>query len=351
VTRPTPLSDLLERALLRELLRTWEHLDALHFRGAMRPPAIDLADLDGVLARWSPETRTICFGRRLVVEQPWAVVVEVLRHEMAHQYVSEVLKVRDETAHGPAFRKVCAERGIDPAANGIPTAALDEDDPRTKVLRRVQKLLALGESPNANEAAAAMRRAQRLMLEHNLSPGHRAATYGFLQLGAPALRVPAHHRILAGILADSFFVRAIWVPGWIPRKARRGRVLEITGTPSNLATAEYVYTYVLRTAERLWLEDLAPAAEKGRFLLGVMLGFRDKLDAQRRQDAEEGLVWVGDAALQDFVGLRHPRLRSSRAVTFHETDAWHRGRAAGRSIELRAGVTERAEGRRKLIGP
>ena len=161
--------------------------------------------------------------------------------------------------------------------------------------------------------------------------------------------MPAHERILAGILADSFFVKAIWVPAWMPRRGRRGRVLEISGTTANLETAEYVHAYVLRTAERLWLQDLAGRREKGRFLLGVMLGFRDKLAAQARQDQEAGLVWVGDAGLEQFVGLRHPRLVAGRAVSFHATDAWHRGRAAGRAIELHAGVTERAENRRRLL--
>jgi len=40
-----------------------------------------------------------------------------------------------------------------------------------KIIERVKKLLALGQSPNPHEAAAAMEKAQALMAEHNLSVG------------------------------------------------------------------------------------------------------------------------------------------------------------------------------------
>jgi hypothetical protein len=58
------------------------------------------------LGRWIESTRTLEISRPLVLEQPWGIVVEVLKHEMAHQYVSEVLGERHETAHGPNFRPV-----------------------------------------------------------------------------------------------------------------------------------------------------------------------------------------------------------------------------------------------------
>ena len=59
------------------------------------------------------EMLSLRLATRLVHDEPWQVVIEVLRHEMAHQYVDEVLRIHDESAHGPAFRKVCAERSID----------------------------------------------------------------------------------------------------------------------------------------------------------------------------------------------------------------------------------------------
>src|SRR5690606_18958374 len=116
--------------------------------------------------RWVAEERTIEISRKLLVDHGWGALVEVLKHEMAHQFVDEVLGLADEAAHGPAFRQVCAERGFDARASGVPNAA--QSDAQSRVLERVAKLLALAESPNEHEAQAAMNAAQRLMLKYNL---------------------------------------------------------------------------------------------------------------------------------------------------------------------------------------
>ena len=120
--RPTPLTVELEAALVRELRSTYQDLNASDFRRALRPAMIELSDATGRLGRWRSDVRSIEIARSLAVEQPWGVVVEVLKHEMAHQYVHEVLDVHDETSHGPAFRDVCEKLGIDSSAAGMPAA-------------------------------------------------------------------------------------------------------------------------------------------------------------------------------------------------------------------------------------
>ena len=91
---------------------------------------------------------------KLLTDHGWGTLVEVLKHEMAHQFVAEVLGVLDESSHGPVYRKVCEERGIDSRAAGIPEAG--DAAPQDQVLERIQKLLALAESQNEHEAQAAM---------------------------------------------------------------------------------------------------------------------------------------------------------------------------------------------------
>lgn len=342
----------LEAALLRELQVTWSRVNQVHFRSAMRPPVLRLADASRRLAWWTPGDRTLSVSRALVQEHPWSAVVEVLRHEMAHQYVAEVLGVTDESAHGPAFRRVCRERGIDASAAGLPRG---EGAAESKVLRRIRALLALSESPNENEARAAMAVAQRLILEHEVAwtEAHVERAYAFRQLGEPALRVGSHERVLAGILADHFFVRPIWVHAWIPHRARRGRVLEASGTEENLAIAQYVHGFVLDTAERLWRDYLREHPGEGReragFLLGVMVGFRETLGRQAEQARREGLVWVGDADLDAWFDLRYPSVRSSRRVRGSYSPAYADGRSAGRGIQVRHGLDQNPANARRLL--
>src|SRR5262245_29317158 len=107
----------IEAALVRELRATYQDINATYFRRALQPAAIELSDAASWLGRWNREVRSIELSRPLVLEKPWGKVVEVLKHEMAHQYVHEVLGQTSETAHGPAFQDVCRAVGIDASAS------------------------------------------------------------------------------------------------------------------------------------------------------------------------------------------------------------------------------------------
>jgi hypothetical protein len=352
-TTPERLSADLEAALVRELAATWHDYNASHFRGKLRAPVIGLADGAGRLGLWHRETRTIELQRALVMAQPWGVVVEVLKHEMAHQYVHEVLGVLDETAHGPAFRELCERLGIDGAAAGLPAAASGPGAEK-KILGRVAKLLALAESPNVHEAQAAMAEAQRLMLKHNLEAPARAG-YGFRHLGEPTGRIGPAQRVLGGILMQHFFVEAIFVPVWRAAEGKRGRVLEICGTPENLDIAAYVHDFLTHTAERLWREyrrakRLRGDGERRTFVTGVMAGFREKLEAQRAVHEAEGLVWVGDSDLRRYYRRRHPHVQQVRRAGVARSEAHMHGREAGRNIVIHRGVTTRGAGGGGLLG-
>jgi hypothetical protein len=311
-------------------------------------------------------------SRRLVMDRPWTVVREVLKHEIAHQFVEEVLGVRDQTAHGPAFEAVCRQHGFDAAATGLP----DPDDDtaagaaswasgvepagscrkESPVLRRIARLLALADSPNQHEAAAAMKAAQRLMLHHNIDATVAAAREGFTfrHVGAPSGRISGAGHVLAGILARHFFVDVIWIPSYLPLQGRNGRVLELCGTASNLDVAAYVHGFLIETGERLWREHrrargLRGDRERRRFLLGVMMGFDEKLKAAADESRREGLIWVGDPALADYLRRRYPRRTGGSGIGIRATETYEHGRHAGRNIVLRRPIAKPTEQRGRLL--
>jgi hypothetical protein len=332
----------LERLALRAVRRVYEDLKRSLFRDALRTPAFELSSAEGRFGRWIGAARTIELRRALLVEHGWGVLVEVLKHEMAHQYVDEVLGVEGEGAHGPTFRRVCVERGIDPRAAGVPRAGADGNQ---HLLDRVAKLLALAESPNEHEAQAAMSTAQRMMLKYNLELAQAGAdkSYDYRHLGAPSGRIGESQRLLAAILGDHFFVEVIWVPVWRPLDGRRGSVLEVCGSPANLELAEYVHAFVNHTGERLFRElkrarSSVRGRDRERFLAGLMAGFRDKLDGERKKSRSEGLVWRGDGELHSFFRRRHPHIRMTRHATHAGTEAYAHGREAGRNLVVHRGV-------------
>lgn len=347
------LNAVLETALLRQLGETWAEINQNHFRRRLRRPVFALSD-GARLGAWVSDRRTLELSRNLVLEQPWGVVREVCKHEMAHQFVDEVLGVHDESAHGPAFEALCREHGIDASATGLPAAPAGGG---SVVLRRIARLLALATSPNVHEAEAAMQEARRLMLKHNIDVATAAAreAFSFRHVGLPRRRIDAHEQVLAGILSDHFFVQVIWVPWYLPLEGRTGRVLELCGTSSNLDVAAYVHGFLLETGERLWrdhrrAQNIPGDLERRRFLLGVMIGFREKLASSAAQSQREGLVWTGDPALEDYLRRRYPRRTSGSAIGFHRTAAYEQGRQAGQSIVLQRPLRD-APAERGLLLP
>jgi Protein of unknown function (DUF2786)/SprT-like family len=342
----------LERVLVRELLAQWKHVNASYFRSGLRPPAIELTTSRAMLGRWMRETRTIEIARELVLERSWGMVVEVLKHEMAHQYVHEILGAIDETAHGPAFREACRRLGIDGRAAGLPDASPHAPSPEAhRVVERIARLLALAESPNVHEAEAATVAAHRLMLRHNLEARHSstAQDYGFRHLGKPSGRVGESDRVLGALLGSHFFVEVIWVAVYRPREGRRGSVLEICGTSSNLAMAEYVHAYLSHAAEQLWSDhkkshDVRGNRDRRTFLAGVMAGFADKLRQDQQGHEKAGLVWVADGDLSNYYRRRHPHVRNVRLAGMRKNEAFGHGREAGKRIILRRGVGAAATG-------
>jgi hypothetical protein len=353
------LSARLEAALLREVSETYRHLAYVYFKGALSLPLFELVRSRARLGRWMPRTRVIEVSRPLVLEQPWGVVVEVLKHEMAHQYVSEVLGEQGESAHGPRFRAVCERLGIDAAASGMPIPARSAaQSDQGKVAERIARLLALAESPNVHEAEAAMAAAQRLLLKHNveLRQARTAIGYAWKHLGAPTGRTTEADRVLSLILGKHFFVETIWVPIYRPDVGKRGSVLEICGSPENLEIAEYVHGYLVQTAARLWEEHKAEQGIRGNrdrrtFLAGVMGGMNDKLSREAKKAATVGLVWVADGDLETFFRRRHPHVRHIRYAGQQRTDAYAHGREAGNKIIIHKGVKGAAEQRGLLLGP
>jgi hypothetical protein len=353
----SPLGELsaqLEAAALGALAREFARLAGTLFQSRLRRPVLELTDARVQLGSWTRQGRRLCISRTLLLEHGWGAVVEVLKHEMAHQYVDEVLGGRDEAPHGPAFQQVCRDRAIDARRCGDPAPA----GAAHPILDRVAKLLALAESPNEHEAHAAMDAAQRIMLRHNIDAlaDGPSRGFGFRHLGRPTGRILEAERIVARILADHFFVDVLWVPVWRVLEGKRGTVLEACGRPENLELADYVHAYLLNVAEALWKEHkrsrgVRANRDRQAYLAGVMSGFAQRLEADRTRNAQTGLVWLGDPAIVEYRRKRHPYTRTVRRRSSASSAAHGAGRSAGRLIVLRRGVKTGASGPIRALLP
>lgn len=355
------LSIELERKLLERLVSEWEAINYTYFNRALRRPILQLSDTRARLGQWHGQLRSLEISRTMVLERTWAEVIEVLKHEVAHQYVDECMSV-SETAHGPTFRRLCEKLGIDGRASGPPVAsaeaeAEDLDDPSARMVERIHKLLALAQSSNRHEAETAATTARRLMLKFNIEVDRGTVSdgstvyYGYRHLGRPSGRILDHDRRLALILTKYFFVEGIWIPVYRPLEGKRGSVFEVCGLEPNLLMAEHVHAFLTTTAERLWLEYRKGSKRRSNrdrqaFLSGVMRGFDEKLAAQSVQFQEQGLVWVPAAGLEDYFRRRYPKVQMVRRGGGRRNEAFADGSRAGREIVLSQPVERGSTGGR-----
>lgn len=351
-------ADLVERVVQR-LASTWNDLNYRHLRGLMRPPSLALHDGERRWGAWHPGRRLITISRRQALCYTWASVTETLKHEMAHQFVSEHLRADGrEPPHGRSFRDACLRLGCDPSATGDGGVSLfrpggpgAEATPEDARLLRIQKLLSLADNnPDEHEARAAFARAAELMRKYNLDPDERPAglsgadDYVWREVGPVASRIAHHRYVIAGIIQEFFFVQGIWVDTFDVRTGERGHVLELMGTRGNVDMAHYIHDCLLRQGEALWQQfkreqGVRDRGARRQYLDGLYAGFRRQLQQGERQSAERGLVRVDDEGLTRFARRRHPRTTTTRLESVARSDVRQAGVAAGEQLRLHKPVT------------
>ena len=211
---------------------------------------------------------------------------------------------------------------------------------------RIRKLLALADSPNENEAAAAAEKAQALMLRYGIEMATIAA------LGGERLAVDEHvvdgkvdpwRRMLAAAVACAAGGRVVWAPGGNGRS--QGKIF-FYGPAGAVGGIVELYRYV--EAQLVVISAAATAARRERrvhgrtwrnsFLLGAVGRVGQRLDARRAEAAEvaensRALVLVKTAVDRE-IERRHPELETSGYRPSVARSAYEAGSRAGRQVDL-----------------
>ena len=213
---------------------------------------------------------------------------------------------------------------------------------------RIRKLLALADSPNEHEAAAAAEKAQELMLRHGIELASVAArTHQSLTVDEHVVsgKVDPWRRILAGAVARSAGGRVVWHPDWHGPRSQ-GRLL-FYGPAGAVQGMVDVYRYLEAQLSVISAAATASRAERdvhGRtwrnsFLLGAVGRLSGRLDARRDAstqtsiDDSRALVLVTSAVDRE-IERRHPSLRASSYQPAVHTDAYAAGGQAAQTVDL-----------------
>jgi len=211
---------------------------------------------------------------------------------------------------------------------------------------RIRKLLALADSPNENEAAAAAEKAQALMLRYGIELATIAAAAGErLAVDEHVIdgKVDPWRRMLAAAVARGSGGQIVWAPGG--RGRSQGKIF-FYGPAGAVGGMVDLYRYL--EAQLVVISAAATAARRERrvhgrtwrnsFLLGAVARVAQRLDARRAAAAEtvdngRALVLVKTAVDRE-IERRWPELETSGYRPSVARSAYEAGSRAGNQVDL-----------------
>ena len=345
------------KVFVQQLYREYQEI-CYQYRLSLSAVVIQIRPLASKWGEWDSLTRCITLSERLVVEQPWHIVLEIFKHEMAHQLVQETWGQQEY--HGPYFQLACERLGMAAWARKATVTQMDSflDSQDTSVrqsqtIRRIQKLLQLSSSTNPHEAAAALQKAKELSLAYQVEVQSTASHSDFHVriINHRRKRLETFHTLLASILVEHFHVEAIFIQLFDREFAENVKAMEIIGAAHHVEIAEYVYWFLFQQLQSLWDEEIARNKSQGRnrpsFYLGVLHGFSEKLRKKQNSSTtkEDALLVISQKQSKQALACRFPRLRTQKTrSSISDVAAYQQGCKKGTALELRAGLTKKNTG-------
>ena len=362
------------RSWTSQLYREYKDI-SWRYKVNLDPPIIEIFESEKYWGRWIPESRTIKISAKLIHGHSWDVVVNILKHEMAHQIATELFDI--DGGHGKQFQKCCQMIGVPhdfrSASGDIPKIILDLKEykissEKRRLLEKVDKLLSLAKSVNKHEAELAMNKAREFILKYNLKRVQKdsGSKYVYKIINHKKKRIENYQRKICSILSNFFFVDIVCSYLYDATLRDTHRTIELLGTLENVLMAEYVYFFLLNQLESLWVRHQAktgaPFREKRSYWLGIIEGFREKLEhmekiksdfqhlPRSRQKTVSALICGEDGMLSNFKKDRFPRLFSpSHQYPKIYKKTYMSGKEDGRNLNLYKGVARKDGNKGKLL--
>lgn len=346
----------------------------------LREPIFSIMGSNTLWGSWNPKTRVLSLSLNLLRNFEWGAVERVLRHEMAHQIVSEIFDMDCYgVAHGAAWERACKMVNIPPVrCDSASYLSEFKGTGKSKMFDRVKKLLlhANDESITEEEASLFMCKARELMLRHNIEMKDVMGSdrvWVSRPFGLLYKRFPSYMWSIANLLKDFYDVRFIKTYYGVGRNSLSR--LELFGEPSHLDIAEYVGHALLNQAEILYEEYKLNRKQgymvqdsdyryyrsrisKRAFIEGLVSGYRERLEADtelakgRIRESygsnDMGLIPVYDERLlEEMYDNKYTRRRILRCYG-SRGEGRSAGLSAGRNLRLSRGVSSSGNNGRLL---
>lgn len=224
---------------------------------------------------------------------------------------------------------------------------------RENIVAKIQKLLALSQSSNPNEAAMALSKAQALLQEHNLSMldvevtrGRRSDRYGlfYSDLGS---RDEWRRYLLTSIARNNF----------CDLSYNTGRtVVKLIGEKENVESVQAMYVYIVSQLEKMAVPALSAYRMAGgaintrswkvAFFTGARYVIAQRLAEEKEAfeaaaNTNRSLIVIKDTDLAEAKARLLPNIKMVTVRTeLRSQAAYEQGQQAGRQVKFRREVEE-----------
>jgi hypothetical protein len=324
----------------------------LYFKNKLMGVTITLIDSDTKFGHWNHSKREIALNINLFTKYSnWYEAKLTLKHEMAHQYVDEVLGASGSVdPHGAMFNQIAQEEEFEFLLEKERLESRSGDP----IVAKIEKLLSLGQSDNPSEAENAVKFANKLMKKWNVTlvNDDKERNYITKIITEPQKRKSYHSTLMSSLLRKFFFVQTIWSEDImiVGTGVKSGYVLEITGSKENVDLASYTKDFIMKVAEREFkrIKKEKPYIRRNNFLTGVVSGFWKKLEDEElkyedgiRQEESSDLVYMGDPKLDEYFKKKYPKVKTiKRSNTGTFGHGFSDGEDVGKKLNVHKGINK-----------
>ncbi|EMF82184.1 PF10979 family protein [Leptospira weilii serovar Topaz str. LT2116] len=204
---------------------------------------------------------------------------------------------------------------------------------RNQIIEKINKLLALSQSPNENEAKLAAQSASDLIHKFNIGVSElKRGTVIEFDLESGKTKIQYWQRILIGSIAESNFCEVLM------QRSSKGVIFKIIGRELNISATNLMYQYLSKVAHLLSPKD---RSEKTPYLEGFAIGIQHRLDEKRENwgtDEMKALVRVkteDEIAVKNHIETEYPNLKSAANKEINMSqEAFQKGYDQSQSINL-----------------
>lgn len=229
---------------------------------------------------------------------------------------------------------------------------------KKQVLEKIQKLLSLANSSNANEAKIAADKASELLTKYNLSmqdiAGNRDYTHTTFKFGP---RRQYHRDLIYSLLQEFFFIQVVQSRRQGIRGFLKGELAVLfVGEQHNVEIAKYVFEFLDRAFLEGWQkfkEKYEAEGYKGltshkkTYFSGFFSGVHENLKKTRyKAEQEAGLVVVKDPGIEDFLNdMFNQKLKPGKEISTDTRGgvALDEGYMQGRNTNIAIGLNNGKE--------